>query len=313
MRTLSRLAATGVVAGLSLVAMDMAIDPVAQASRARPPAVAVDWVPPQWHPASGELQAIPSMEGEGPDAIRLRSATSFVADLDAGEVLHAHGADERRPVASLTKYVSALALSTETVDLDQVHCVDARFYPTRSGARSRFSTDECYLGWDLLGSALVASDNRAAYGLAVQSGLRYQDFIARMDQVSVDLRMSMSTWADPSGLEDENLSTARDMAKAALAVANHPVLSVAATAPSWELVPVVGRRSRHLRATNRLLRRSDLEVLSGKTGYTDTAGYCFTGIVRTEEGRTLAITLLGAPRSRDRWADLDRVLQEFGG
>ena len=312
MRTLSRLAATALVAGLAHVAFDMTLDPVAQAGSPPPPGP-VDWLPPAWHPSPDELLALPSMDRAGPDRLRLRSTTSYVVDLDAGEVLHAHGADERRPVASLTKYVTALALSTERVDLTRVHCVDARFYPTRNGARSSFSTDECYQGWDLLGSALVASDNRAAFGLAVQSDLRYDEFIARMDQVSADLGMTMSSWADPSGLEDDNLSTARDMAKAAVAVANHPVLAIAATAPTWDLVPVVGRHSRELRATNRLLRRSDLEVLSGKTGYTDTAGYCFTGVVRTEAGRTLAVTLLGAPRSRDRWADLDRVLEELGG
>lgn len=311
MRTFTRLLATSTVVGLGLVALDLALNSGAQASAVERPVFA-SWVPPAWHPDSEALQVLPAMDQEGRgEALGLRSATSFVFDVDAEEVLYARGADERRPVASLTKYVSALAMSTEQVDLDDVHCVDARFYPTRSGARSRFSTDECYIGWDLMGSALVASDNRGAYGLAVQSGLRYDEFIGRMDQVSVDLGMAMSTWADPSGLEDENLSTARDMAKAAVAVAWHPVLTVAATARDWSLEPVIGRRDRKLNATNRLLRRDDIEVLSGKTGYTDTAGYCFTGVVRTESGRTLAVTLLGAPRSRDRWRDLDVVLRQY--
>ncbi len=313
MRTFTRLVATLVVATLALVALDMVADPVAQASRPGPQEEPTDWVPPAWHPSPEDLLAIPGMDAPGPDTLSLRSATSYVYDLDAGEVLHAHGADERRPVASLTKYVAALALATEDVDLDAVVCVDARFYPTRSGARSRFSTDECYLGWDYLGAALVASDNRGAYGMAVLSGLRYDEFIGRMDAVSAELGMGMSSWADPSGLEDENLSSARDMAKAAVAVASHPVLSIAATASSWRLQPVVGRRTRVVRATNRLLLRDDVEVISGKTGYTGTSGYCFTGVVRSASGRTLAVTLLGAPRSRDRWRDLHRVLDRLGG
>ena len=311
MRTFSRVLATGAVAALSLIALDLALDRQAQASGPERPAV-VPWAPPAWHPSPEALDALVAMDAEGRGApLNLRSSTSFVYDVDAQEVLYARGADEVRPVASLTKYVSALALATERVDLDDVHCVDAGFYPTRSGARSRFSTGECYRGWDLLGSALVASDNRGAYGMVVQSGLRYDTFIQRMDEVSAELGMTMSSWADPSGLEDENLSTARDMTKAALAVAHHPVLSIAATASSWEMQPVVGRRDRTLRATNRLLLRDDLEVLSGKTGYTDTAGYCFAGVVRTEEGRTLAVTVLGAPRSRDRWRDLDRIVRAF--
>ena len=60
--------------------------------------------------------------------------------------------------------------------------------------------------------------------------------------------------------------------------------------------------------------RTRLRVPGGRvphTGYTDTAGYCFAGVVRTDDGRTLAVTVLGAPRSRDRWRDLDRIVSAF--
>lgn len=316
-RTILRAATTVVVAGLALICLDLAVGPTAQADFVKPtPAVDADWLPPLWHPTPTELQALPAMDGEattkGPGR-RLHSQSVFVYDVDAAEVLYERAADNRRPVASLTKLVTALALSTETPDLTQVTCVDELFWPSRSGARSRMSTGECYVGWDLLGAALVASDNRAAYGLSVQSGLDYFAFIDRMDEVSSDLGMTQSTWADPSGLEDDNLSTARDMAKASLAVAHHPTLALAASARSWrtekQVEIGVGPRTRDLLSTNRALARKDVEWLAAKTGYTDTARYCFTGVVRTESGRTLAVSLLGANRSRDRWADLDTVLR----
>ena len=315
---LVRAAATTVVAGLALVCANLALSPGAQADlgeRAHLQLPPPDWTPPSWHPQPQALMGLPSMDGEVAEgrAPRLRSRSAFVYDLDADQVLLEKNADDRRPVASLTKFVSSLAMATEAVDLDQRVCVDELFWPSRSGARSKFSTGECYLGWDLLGSALVASDNRAAYGLAVSSGLDYYQFIDRMDEVSVQLGMEQSSWADPSGLEDENLSTARDMSKAAVAVATHPTLSMAASARSWHVEKVkeigVGPKQRLLYTTNRASGRSDVDFLAAKTGYTDTARYCFTSVVRTDDGRTLAITLLGAPRSRDRWSDLDRVLR----
>lgn len=270
------------------------------------------WAPPAWHPQAAALESLVPMDQSATGHMRgLTARSSYVYDVDAGEVLHAHNADDRRPVASLTKLTTALAWASEGQGLDERYCVDARFYPTRSGAYSKLSTGECYRGWDLLGAALVSSDNRGAYGVQVASGLSFDAFIGRMDRVSLDLGMTQSTWAEPSGLDDENLSTARDMAKAALAVSAHPTLSIPATSASWRLKQADGRLNRELYATDRLVARGDLELLAGKTGYTDTAGYCFAGVVRTQDGRTVAFSVLGAPSSAKRWADVDRILQSL--
>ncbi len=267
------------------------------------------WMPPSWHPAPEHLEVLASMRTETAPKVRGLSARAvYVFDLDSGRVLVSRAAEERRPVASLTKLVTSLAFGSEQPSLDRRACVDFEFWPSRPGARSALSTGECYRGWDLLGAALVASDNRAAFGLQVISGLHYADFIQRMNDVSEDLGMLQSSWADPSGLEDDNLSTARDMARAAVAVAMHPVLSMAAAAPVWDIEREEDGRVRRLHSTDRLVGRPDVEVLAGKTGYTDTAGYCFAGVLEKSSGQRLAVAILGAPRSRDRWSDVERIL-----
>lgn len=269
------------------------------------------WNRPTWFPAVTDIDTVALMSGAalGGRGPALRSRSVFVYDVDAGVPLIDKNADVVRPVASLTKLVSSLALMSSEPDLDTEFCVTAAQYPTRSGARSRLSTGDCLGGWDVLGAALVASDNRAAYALATVSGLDMDAFIARMDAVSADLGMDHSTWADPSGLEDENLSTARDMARATVAVASHPVLSTVATAPFWDLHRSNKQAPRRLFTTDRLSGRTDLDVLSAKTGYTDTARYCFTTMVQTADGRRLVITLLGAEGKLSRWADVDRILR----
>jgi D-alanyl-D-alanine carboxypeptidase len=108
-------------------------------------------------------------------------------------------------------------------------------------------------------------------------------------------------------LSNDNLSTARDMSRALLALSADPTLAMTASAPSWTLA-AQGRAPRMLFSTNRLTGRSDLNVLAAKTGYTDTAGYCFTGLVEGEDGRRLLVTVLGAPSSGSRWADVERLL-----
>lgn len=274
----------------------------------------VPWAPPSWFGSDEMLQAITQMEEPGPrkgPAVRSRSV--FVFDVDAGKVLFEKNADDIRPVASMTKLISSLALISTDPNLDQIFCVGAEQYPTRNGAYSKLSTGDCVSGWDTLGAALVASDNRAALGMAAAAGMDIDEFVARMNSVSADLGMSVSSWSDPSGLEDENTSTARDMAKATLAVAMHPVLSQVASAPFWDLhrsssKPTSKPEARRLFSTDRLAGREDIHIEAAKTGYTDTARYCFTTMLTTDSGRRLIITIMGAEGKMTRWGDVERVL-----
>ncbi len=273
------------------------------------------WLAPAWIPVQDDLDALAhGMAQRGPErGPGVRSRAAFVYDLDADRVLFERNADVVRPVASLTKMVSSLAVvrSAEgdpTSRLDGSFCITAAQYPTRNGATSRLSTGDCVQGWDVLGAALVASDNRGAFGLATVAGMDVDPFVEEMNRVSAELHMDRSSWSDPSGLEDENLSTARDMARAAVAVAAHPTLSMVATAPSWDLHRANRDHARRLFSTNHFIERNDLEFLSAKTGYTDTARYCFSTVLRTARGQRLVVTLLGAEGKQTRWADLERIL-----
>lgn len=295
----------GAVGWVAFSPSDGASQPDSQVVAKPPPA----WLPPAWHPASSELWALEQMAEPGPDdAPRLRSSSAYVFDVETGEALLDKNADYIQPVASLTKLISALALVSTTHDLDREICIGAQHYPTRNGAWSKLSTGDCIEGWDALGAALVSSDNRGAFALHSASDLDLDGFIARMNEVSTQLGMDMSTWSDPSGLEDENLSTARDIARATLAVATHPVLSTVSAAPHWDL-HYEHRPTRRRYTTNRLSARSDLQIEAVKTGYTDTARYCYTTALRTRSGRQVVITLLGANRDRDRYRDAAAILR----
>ncbi len=316
-RLIPRTIVTAATLALSVVALQVAFSPVdgstdgLAALPPPPPPPDPGWTPPEWFPPVADLHALPDMEGHAVARGRtlgrvVRSPSAFVYDLDAGEVLLARRADDRRPVASLTKLTTSLALASTEADLESEVCVGIEFRPTRSGARSRFHTGDCVIGWDALGAALVASDNRAAYALSGVAGFGVDDFVERMNEVSEELGMSLSTWTDPSGLEDDNLSTARDTGRAVLAVAAHPVLSTVATAPFWDVH--FARRTRRLLTTDKLVDREDLDIEAAKTGYTDTAGYCFTTVLRPRGGPRLVVALLGDHGRRTRFADVSRIV-----
>lgn len=272
------------------------------------------WMPPDWFPEE-EREALLALEGmhagpetQGPD-LRLRSRAAFVYDLDAGEVLLAQAADERRPVASLTKLVSALTLVREGAPLDEELCLDQSHVPSWPGAVSRLPKGACSTGWDLLGAALVRSDNGAALSFASLAGLPLVAFVDGMDRVAQDLGMDQSSFADPTGIFDENLSTARDMTRAVVAAAAHPELAPALDAPYWLVEDRRSERTRRFLSTNRLLRRGKVDVVAAKTGYTDTARHCFTAVVRDRRGHRIAMTVMGARWSSWRWRDVSRILR----
>lgn len=276
-----------------------------------PPA---EWLPPSWFPEGTQIMAVGGLAQEGPrNGPLVKSRSAIVYDIDAGAVLYEKNADEPRPVASITKVVSSLAWVSTNPDHALEVEIGPEQYPSRSGARSRLSTGDVTSGLDLLGAALVASDNRAALGLAAAAGMHLEQFIGRMNAVSIELGMTHSSWVDPSGLEDENLSTARDIARATLAVANHPVLAPVASAPFWDLWRKNKNYVRRLSSTDRLQGRDDLVIETAKTGYTDTARYCFTTVLESATGRRLAITLLGADGKMTRWADVSRILSWVDG
>ncbi len=274
------------------------------------------WAPPAWFPEA-EREALWVLEGVGdalqnPDEVgpgrRLFSKAVFVYDVGSGEVLFARNADDRRPVASLTKVVAGLAMASEHPTMDAETCVDGSVRPSWPGARTLLRAGSCATGWDFLGAALVRSDNGAAYALADVADLAPGPFVERMNAVARDLGMSQSSFAGPSGVEDDNLSTARDMTRAILAASRHPLTLPAASAPYWDLHDTGRDRTRRLGTTNKLIQRRGTEVLAAKTGYTDTARYCFAGVFRLNNGREVAITTLGAWNGSRRWRDLRSLL-----
>lgn len=282
------------------------------------------WAPPAWFPEEGldalwmvnSLDAVP-LTRSGP---KVRAGSAIVADLDSGEVLWGRDPDSPRSIASLTKLVSSLAVtSTDGFDLDRKVCITLEQWPTRPGARSKFETGDCYAGWELLGAALVASDNRGAFSMPAIADEDYYLFVDRMRSVAADIGMHAASFVDPAGLEDDNMSSARDILKAVTAVAAHPVLSMITSAPSWRIETPHGPRI--LGSTNRLLMTSLLppkrnftpppfETIAAKTGYTDTAHYCFATVVRSQvTGRLLGAAVLGSATSGSRFDDMLAMLQ----
>jgi D-alanyl-D-alanine endopeptidase (penicillin-binding protein 7) len=272
---------------------------------APPPAptpVVRGWSPPAWldHPDAEVIASLggPARSERGP---RVRAQAAIVADLDRGEVLWARRADEVRPLASLTKLAAALtlvALEPEPA-LDREWCVTPEVWPPGKAAVSKFETGVCHPGWDYLGAALVQSDARGAMGLPWLAGVPYAQFVDAMGEVVAELG-GRARFTEPSGIDEDNVGSARDALRVVVAASMVPLLSEVSSSAVWKIERDRGRTM--LVTTNRLHER--WETLAAKTGFTAPAGYCLAVVVRTRTGARIAAVVLNAPTAGARFDDV---------
>lgn len=130
----------------------------------------------------------------------------FVADIENGSVLAASDLDEVAPIASLTKLMTAVVAS-EKLDMDgRVRATEQTFVQSLV---PRLKTGSSVSLYSLLQLLLVESSNEAAETIAGELGR--EEFITAMNDKARQLGMLNTTFVDPSGLDQGNVSTGRDL------------------------------------------------------------------------------------------------------
>lgn len=234
----------------------------------------------------------------------LRAEAAIIYDVQTGEVIWGENEEVPRAIASITKVMTAIIVLERDPDFGEellVTRADLRRASTtylRSG--ERVSVD------DLVHLLLIPSDNAAARLLARSYPGGETAFVARMNQKAQELGLRSTVYADPSGLDSNNVSSAHDMARLiTYAVADDRIASIMR-------MPEYSFRTSHrrvrVRTTNQLVRQGDVDVIGGKTGFIRKAGYCFAASLRTDE-RALTVVVLGAYSSKERFLETRELLQ----
>jgi len=174
------------------------------------------------------------------------------------------------------------------------------------GTRSRLGFGAMFTRLDLLRAALGASDNRAAAALARSYPGGTDAFVETMNARAAALGMTNTRFADASGLNRHNVSTARDLARLVAAARREPLIEAATTAADFEIFDIQSERTVGFVNTNRLVRHSDWEIHLSKTGYTADAGNCLIMQVTVGE-RPLTVVLLNSWGKLSKYADARRI------
>ena len=156
---------------------------------------------------------------------------------------------------------------------------------------------------DLLHLLLIASDNAAARALARVSPYGSQGFVERMNEKARELGLENTSYADPSGLLSDNVSSAYDLARLiTLASQDERISSIMRL--SEYTVYTGNRRTLTFHSTNHLLGRTDVDVRAGKTGFISKAGYCLATLLRMpDNGPQVAVVVLGARSNAGRFME----------
>lgn len=232
--------------------------------------------------------------------LSLSSSVGYVLDQDTGEELVLKNADVPLPIASVTKLMTALVIAESGLSLDEKIRITREDY-VRCNASSKLRSGMVMSRMAVLQAALMSSDNRAAHALARTFPGGKKAFVREMNAKAAELGMTDSVFADPTGLDNRNHSTARDLGKLVSAVYEYSEIREASTAPAARLK--AGKRWLNMQTTNRLIGDPSWRIGIQKTGFTTAAGRCM--VVQSEVGdRRLVMVVLDSPDNTRRAEDM---------
>lgn len=250
-------------------------------------------------PVSLRAQTVP-LESEAP--FELEAASVLLMDAGTGTVILEKNADEKRPVASVTKLMTILlvleALDDGNITLEQEVTV-SKAAAGMGGSQALLDAGGIYPLSELLKSLIIASANDSAVALAELLMGSEENFAAAMNRRAQELGLNDTHYVNASGLPAEGqYTTARDVAELSREVLKHPTYFEYSGIWMDEIVHKGGRVTQ-LVNTNRLIRF--YEGADGvKTGSTNEAKYCVSATAKRGDERFLAV-VLGAPTGAKRF------------
>ena len=231
--------------------------------------------------------------GVGSSDPQIRSASALIVD-EHGNRIYAKNPRDIKPIASITKLMTAMVVLDSGLSLDAPITITEEDRDTLRHSRSRLRIGQATLARrEMMMIALMASDNRAAAALARTSPRGAPAFVEAMNRKAQSLGMYDTRFADSSGLDDRNRSTAEDLVKLIAGAAKYPLIRQATSRGELTVYPFADKSPLEYRNTNVLVKNPAWDVELSKTGYINEAGHCL--VMQTEiGGRRLYVVFLDA-------------------
>jgi len=258
----------------------------------------------------------------------LFAQSAVLMDAESGRILYAKNPSEQMAMASTTK-IMTLLIALEQGDLEQIVTV-SKYAQSMPDVQLNMKEGEQYVLKDLLYSLMLESHNDSAVAIAEGVAGSIEAFAERMNKKAKEIGCTNTCFITPNGLDATAIltdakgketevfhsTTAEDLAKImSYCITKSPCkeqfLEITQT-PTYTFSNCEGTRNFTCQNHNSFLYMME-GAISGKTGFTGKAGYCYVGALK-RDNRTFVVALLacGWPNNKSyKWKDT-RALMEYG-
>lgn len=258
-------------------------------------------------------QTVFAQEGE---LNNLYAQSAVLMDADSGRILFSKNGQQERAMASTTKIMTCI-LALEYGKLDDIVTASANA-AGQPKVRLGVTQGETFYMRDLLYSLMLESHNDVAVAVAEHIGKNVEGFADMMNAKAKEIGCEQTYFITPNGLDaadeiNSHHTTAEELAKIMkYCIMESPqremFLEITRTA-SYQFSDCEGKRSFSCSNHNAFLQMMD-GALTGKTGFTGDAGYCYVGALQ-RDGRTFIVALLacGWPNNKSyKWSDTKALM-----
>ncbi len=203
----------------------------------------------------------------------LSASSALLFHTDSKTIMFQENAFERRPLASITKLMTAMVALDHGMNWN----AEANILPSEYGVGGELilHPGETVSMRDLFVASLLGSANNATTAYVRQLNIPYDEFVREMNRKAIALGLEQTEFIDVTGLSPDNLSTAYEIAILAHhAFSNYPDIAAATSQREYSFTMRGSGREHTIRNTNKLVHAGHMEVAGSKTGFLYEAGYC---------------------------------------
>lgn len=243
---------------------------------------------------------------------------AVLMDGDTGRILFSKNSETILPMASTTKIMTCI-VALEQAALDEVVHVSA-YAASMPDVQLNIREGETYYLGDLLYSLMLESHNDTAAAIAEHVGGSVEAFADMMNQKARDLGCYDTCFFTPNGLDKSDEETGKFHSTTAADLARIMRYCITQSPKKEEFLEITRapshafsnlERTRSFSCINHNALLTTMEgAVSGKTGFTNKAGYCYVGAVKKGE-KTFIAALLACgwpPHKAYKWQDMRKLI-----
>ena len=249
---------------------------------------------------------------------KLTAKSAIIVDVDSGKVLFEKNPEEKLPIASITKLMTALVFLEnktnnweDTVEVKKEDSVGSGGLSNQlEPASLAIKEGDILTVKDIFYGGLIKSANNAMKILArIVSTDSGKNFIDLMNNKAQDLSMLNTHFEEPTGLDPKNYSTAQDLEKLIVKAMERSEIQEALEKKNYDVQIIKPDKSLahlHIQNTDKLL-GSFIDIKGAKTGYIEESDYCLAALSQIDN-HNLAVIILGAETSENRFQEAKSLI-----